>query len=102
MWLFVLYDLPTNKAEQRRQAARFRIQLLKDGFYMFQFSAYARHCSSVEDAEVHKKRVRSILPPEGSVGMLLITDKQFGEMEVFYAGCEEQKPTPPIRQLELF
>ena len=37
--------------------------MLKDGFVMFQFSIYIRHCPSRENAEVHIKRVKSHLPP---------------------------------------
>lgn len=102
MWVFVMFDLPVVEAEQRKRAAQFRLNLLKDGFFMFQFSAYARHCASKEEAEVHKARVRSFLPPEGSVGILLLTDRQFAEMEVFYGRRREDPPSPGPRQLELF
>lgn len=79
----------------------FRKSLLCDGFTMFQFSIYVRHCASRENMEVHLKRVRSFIPEYGKIGVLTITDKQFGDIEVFYG----QKATPtknqPI-QLELF
>ena len=32
MWLYVMFDLPTETKAQRRDAARFRKDLLKDGF----------------------------------------------------------------------
>jgi CRISPR-associated protein Cas2 len=41
------------------------------------------------------------LPPNGNIGILCITDKQFGNMELFY-GKEEKKVTTPYQQLELF
>ncbi|HET8962544.1 MAG TPA: CRISPR-associated endonuclease Cas2, partial [Chitinophagales bacterium] len=53
MWVLVLFDLPTETAEERKIYAKFRKNLLKDGFAMFQFSIYLRHCSSRENAEVH-------------------------------------------------
>lgn len=102
MWLLVLYDLPVVEEEQRRRATRFRNRLLKDGFFMFQFSAYARHCVSREDADVHKARVKAALPPEGAVGLLMLTDRQFAEMEVYYGGRKEELPQPRVKQLELF
>jgi CRISPR-associated protein Cas2 len=101
MWILVLYDLPTFTKEERRVAARFRKDIQKDGFTMFQFSAYIRHCSSRENAMVHQQRVRRLLPPRGKVGMMTITDKQFGQMEIFYAGSPT-KNQPPPQQLELF
>jgi len=59
---------------------------------MFQFSMYLRHSSSSENAEVHKKRVKKSLPSEGKVGILQITDKQFGQMERFYGKKAQDKP----------
>ncbi len=72
-----------------------------DGFQMFQFSMYIRHCSSRENAEVHVKRVKKNLPQNGHVGILCITDKQFGMMEIF-RGHDQVDPPETIQQLELF
>lgn len=101
MWVFVLYDLPTNTIKERKVAAAFRKTLLKDGFAMFQFSIYLRHCPSRENAEVHKKRVKQMLPKYGRVGIFIITDKQFANMELFYAKKEIDIPQPS-QQLQLF
>jgi len=101
MWTIVLYDLPTDTKKERKAAARFRKDLLQDGFSMFQFSAYVRHCSSSENAEVHKRRVKKSLPEFGKVGILQITDKQFGQMEIFYGERPMEKEAIP-QQLELF
>ncbi|WP_290454125.1 CRISPR-associated endonuclease Cas2, partial [uncultured Muribaculum sp.] len=40
MWVFVFFDLPTETKHQRKQAAKFRKNLICDGFTMFQFSFY--------------------------------------------------------------
>lgn len=50
---------------------------------MFQFSIYVRHCASMENAEVHIKRIRNNLPKFGKVGILCITDKQFANIQFF-------------------
>ena len=55
MWTLVMYDLPTETKKERKAAANFRKELLKDGFSMFQFSMYVRHSPSSENAFVHKK-----------------------------------------------
>ena len=101
MWLQVAFDLPVKTAAQRRIAANFRKALLEDGFKMFQYSVYWRHCASAENARVHKQRVRSWLPDEGSVFILEITDKQFGRMERYINKAPEDLPEPPP-QLVLF
>ncbi len=101
MWVLVLFDLPTDTKKERKAAADFRKNLLSDGFTMFQFSIYIRHCASMENANVHIKRVRTLLPQYGKVGIMSITDKQFGEMELYVSRKEAKLPTENI-QLELF
>lgn len=101
MWVLVLFDLPTETKKERKIYANFRKQLIQDGFTMFQFSIYLRHCPSAENATVHIKRVKSFLPENGEIGILKITDKQFSEMEL-YSGKKEKALKQPIQQLELF
>ena len=101
MWILVFFDLPTETKKQRKIYAQFRKNLIKDGFNMFQFSIYLRHCPSRENAEVHIRRVKSLLPPNGDVGILCITDKQFSQMEIFSC-AQEKEATKPGQQLELF
>lgn len=101
MWVFVFFDLPTETKKERKQYAEFRTKLVKDGFTMFQFSIYLRHCPSFENAEVHIKRVKASLPQIGNIGIICITDKQFGQMEIFSnQKIIEERNTP--QQLELF
>jgi CRISPR-associated protein Cas2 len=101
MWVMVLFDLPTETKKERKIAAKFRKTLLDDGFTMFQFSIYLRFCASRENADVHIKRVKFILPDKDKVGILHITDKQFGMMEIFY-GIKKEEIQSPAQQLELF
>ena len=101
MWLMVMFDLPTETKRDIREYTLFRKRLIRDGFTMYQFSIYIRHCASMENAEVHRKRVKSILPEFGKVGILCITDKQFGNIELFF-GRKPQKPKAPGLQVELF
>lgn len=101
MWVMVLFDLPTETRADRKRYTEFRKKMLQDGFSMFQFSIYLRHCSSMQNAEVHIKRVKKLLPPRGHVGILSITDKQFGMMEIF-RGTSPAEPMAIPQQLEMF
>jgi CRISPR-associated protein Cas2 len=101
MWVMVFFDLPTETKKERKIYTDFRKKLLKDGFTMFQFSIYLRHCPSKENADVHIKRVKLELPELGHIGILCITDKQFGDMELFY-GKKPADKQAPVQQLELF
>ena len=101
MWVLVLFDLPTETKKERKAYADFRKKILKDGFTMFQFSIYMRHCASRENADVHIKRVKSFLPEFGDIGIMCITDKQFGDIEIFHSR-KQTKVEQPCQQLELF
>ena len=101
MWVFTFFDLPTETKTDRKNYARFRKGLQQDGFTMMQFSIYVRHCNSRENAEVHVRRVKSILPPKGEVIVFHLTDKQFGMMEFFKGQHVKPKPDTP-QQLEMF
>ena len=90
MWILVFFDLPTETQKDKKAYALFRKNLQKDGFTMFQFSIYIRHCASYENAEVHIKRVKSFLPEFGQVGIMCITDKQFEQIELFYVWGTER------------
>jgi len=101
MWVVVMFDLPTDTKKARRDYTVFRSKMKKDGFHMMQYSVYARSCPSEENAAVHVKRIRSILPPEGEVRILRLTDKQFSRMQVFYGRKRAKTETAP-EQLEFF
>lgn len=101
MWVIVLFDLPTDTKEARKGYTNFRADLLKDGFFMMQYSVYIRHCASFENAEVHMKRIKACLPPDGEVRIVSITDKQFSRIQVFY-GKKRAKTESPPEQISFF
>ena len=101
MWLFIFFDLPVKTDEQRKIANDFRKSLLCDGFQMFQLSVYARPCFSKENAEVHIRRIQSVVPSEGKVSILTVTDKQFSLIKNIWGKVKRPPPDTP-QQLLLF
>lgn len=101
MWVVVLFDLPVDTKKARRNYARFRKQLLKDGFTRMQFSVYIRHSSSEENAAVHIDRVSGWIPEDGEVRVITFTDKQFERMRIFW-GKRRMPPGKKPTQLEFF
>lgn len=81
MRLLVLFDLPVTTKEDRKAAALFRKFLLKDGYYMLQFSCYCRICPSYEASEKHERRLTAYLPTRGSVRTLVLTENQYARMK---------------------
>ena len=101
MWVIAMFDLPTETVAARKAYARFRKALLEDGFTMMQYSVYSRHCASIDNAELHARRMGDQVPSEGEVRFLIITDRQFGQVRV-YVGKKRQPPARSPPQLELF
>jgi len=101
MWVIAMFDLPTDTPKARKAYAQFRKTLIEDGFTMMQYSVYTRHCASIENADVHVKRMGAHVPAKGEVRFLTITDRQFGRINVFI-GKKRQKNAPSPSQLELF
>jgi len=101
VWLFAMFDLPVTTDEARKEYARFRKALLTEGFAMLQFSVYARYFGDEEASREHRKRLRAVLPPEGQVRLLTVTDKQFSKMEVFNGRRREETEEPPPQMMLL-
>lgn len=93
-WLVVLFDLPVGTPSQRSAATRFRLDLLKDGFQMIQFSVYARPCVSWSRVQTHSRRLRRLVPPEGSVMALFVTRAQW-ERAYLIRGKPARAAKPP-------
>ena len=101
MWVLAMFDLPVDTKEARREYTRFRKALLKQGFMMLQFSVYARYVRSEETEQVHRRAIRAVLPSDGQIRLLSVTDRQFGKMDVF-SGKSRMAPEKPPEQMLLF
>ena len=99
--MIAMFDLPVDTKAARRAYARFRKELLEDGFTMMQFSIYIRHCASIDNAELHATRMGAKVPEKGEVRFLTVTDNQFGRIRV-YVGKKRQKVPAAPAQLQLF
>lgn len=102
MWVVAMFDLPTHDKRTRRAYTTFRKELLKDGFSMMQYSVYVRHCNSLENAQLHIRRISHMVPDEGEVRFLLITDRQYEKMIVFLGKKIVKRDQPEPAQLQLF
>jgi CRISPR-associated protein Cas2 len=101
MWVVAMFDLPVDTARARHDYVLFRKGLLADGFSMMQYSVYIRHCANEDNAKAHSTRVAAMLPPDGEVRVITITDLQFGRMQT-YLGRRRKGPIAAPAQVELF
>ena len=96
-WLVVFFDLPTTTPEERRNYIHFRNQLLEDGYTMVQYSVYARPCVTHERMATHSRRIQKMIPPDGSVRCMFVTNIQWDKMFVFHG---KSKPPQDISMPE--
>lgn len=101
MWLFAMFDLPTDSDKAKKAYVRFRKLLLGHGFTMLQYSVYARHCASEDSTATIRDSIRAGLPDDGQVRLVAITDRQYGRMEV-YCGKKRDDTEEPPAQIMLF
>lgn len=90
-WVLVFFDLPVGTPEERKEANNFRKDLIRDGYFMVQFSVYARPCGTADRVETQVRRLKSKIPGGGEVRGLLISDAQWGRMIIM----QSQKPVNP-------
>ena len=102
MRLLIFFDLPVKSKVERRQATQFRNFLLKDGFYMIQFSLYARVCNTIESAKLHQDRVCLKVPPRGSVRAMIVTEKQYASMKILTGLPKPREKKIELQQLSFF
>jgi len=93
MYLFVFFDLPVGTKEERRDAARFRVFLRKDGYDMMQWSVYTRVCRGQDAIDKHMERAAKSLPGKGSIRALQVTERQFARMRMLLGTPGKQERT---------
>jgi CRISPR-associated protein Cas2 len=76
-WIIVMFDLPVELPEERRQASRFRLDLLDRGYYMLQESVYVRNCVSQEKYGQYLSTLKLLAPERGLINAFFITNKQW-------------------------
>lgn len=81
MRLIVFFDLPTEKAKERRDYRVFRKLLIKEGFIMMQESVYSKLTLNATSSESIKNKIEKNKPPKGIVQILTVTEKQFSGID---------------------
>ena len=102
MRVLLMFDIPTKSKKEQKYATKFRNELIKQGFFMMQFSVYMRICKGISAAKSAVERVRGILPPLGNVRTLIITEKQFDNMQILLGSAGFNERMNDDKNLVLF
>lgn len=81
MRVIVFFDLPTTTSAERKEYARFRKDLVRNGFLMMQESVYCKLALNATTANSIMEAVRAVKPARGLIQMLTVTEKQYAKME---------------------
>ncbi|BDU67748.1 MAG: hypothetical protein TYPL_4010 [Candidatus Tyloplasma litorale] len=82
MRLIILYDLPTVTKKDIKMASKFRSEIIKKGFIMMQESVYIKQCINIDHLNKELIKLSLILPKEGDVRAISITEKQYFDMKI--------------------
>lgn len=91
MRVIVMFDLPVTTSEERAAYGRFRRDLIKDGFLMMQESVYCKLAVNAVSADLIKQRVNRIKPAKGVIQLMIITEKQYSQIDYLLGGPQEKQ-----------
>jgi len=97
MRLIVMFDLPVNTSKQRRDYTRFRKFLIKNGYAMMQYSVYSKIILNHSVLNFQKDLLKQNVPPKGYVETLVITEKQYTNIEMIVG---EGSRSPQMNKVE--
>lgn len=79
--MILFFDLPMVSARERKIYTTFRKQLTQEGFVMMQQSVYSKLVLNSTNEKSTYDRLKKIIPDNGVVQLLTITERQFASME---------------------
>lgn len=82
MRVIVFFDLPTLTASDKREYNAFRKFLIRDGFFMMQESVYCKLAVNQAAANAIVMQLKTNKPESGLVQALIITEKQYSQIEM--------------------
>lgn len=80
MRMILMFDMPTDTAEEKKAYRKFRKFLLDEGFIMHQFSVYSKLLLNNSANTAMISRLQEQNPQKGIITILTVTEKQFARM----------------------
>ena len=76
----IMFDLPMDTSEDRRNYRQFRKKLINEGFLMIQYSVYCRVCVTKQSAQFLENKIAAMAPEKGLIQSFMMTEKQYNDM----------------------
>ena len=85
MRMLIMFDMPTETADDKKAYRKFRKFLLSEGFIMHQYSVYSKILLNGTANQAMLARLKQNNPKKGLVTSLTVTEKQFARM-IYFSG----------------
>ena len=99
MRVIVMFDLPAVTAKEKAVHARFRKDLIREGFLMMQESVYSKLALNAVSANLIRDRINQMKPARGIIQILTITEKQYSHIEYLLGGPQTEQVDSEERML---
>ncbi|HZG10654.1 MULTISPECIES: CRISPR-associated endonuclease Cas2 [Kurthia] len=90
MRMIIFFDLPVETAIQKRHYRQFRKYLIESGYFMMQYSVYSKIILNPQSMQYHRAKLLKQLPPHGLVEALVVTEKQYANIETLVGNTIER------------
>lgn len=101
MRVFVFFDLPTLTVSDRRTYRHFRKHLVQNGFIMMQESVYSKITLNATAAKSVIENIKKNAPEKGSVMLMIVTEKQYANIEYITGEFKSEFITVPDKLVVL-
>ena len=102
MWVYVSMSFSIRSKQKKALCEGFVRELVKDGFSKLYPTMYVRHCTTLSNAMVHRRRVMEKILPFGKVSVILVADQQ-ADLAYHYCGTirnqKNERKLPEIPDL---
>lgn len=101
MRMLLMFDMPTETADERKAYRKFRKFLLSEGFIMHQYSVYSKLLLNSTANKIMIDRLKANNPKKGNITLLTVTEKQFARMIYLHGNRDEGVNTTDARLIFL-
>ncbi len=91
MRMILFFDLPVKTKKDRKVYTKFRKKLIEKGFFMIQFSVYSKIYANRDSSIKDKESIKKIAPEKGNIRIMIITEKQYANIDVIIGGKSNQE-----------
>ncbi|MCV3753584.1 CRISPR-associated endonuclease Cas2 [Mycoplasma enhydrae] len=81
MKIIIMYDISTEN-DNLPFSNKFRNSLIKMGYHRMQYSIYVKTIGFQTVYNYEKERLMKIIPPKSNVRVLLVTEKQYANIDI--------------------